>query len=86
MFELGRRITTAPTLDVSRFSKVRALYDSTDHLGEWEAAAGRMKALAQAAGLTVAQAKALIDAPEPTVEQALDDFLNDLYEEYIAFD
>lgn len=52
---------SAPTLDVARFAKVRALHDSTTQPGERAAAADRMAALAQAAGMTVEAAMAAAD-------------------------
>ena len=47
--------------DLDTFAKVRALHDRTDSPGEKAAAAGRMNALAQAAGMTVAEAVTKLD-------------------------
>lgn len=50
------------TPDLSTFAKVRALHDRTDSPGEKAAAAGRMEALARAAGMSVAEAVSRVDA------------------------
>lgn len=55
------------TDDLKTFAKVRALHDSTTNPGEKAATVGRMKALARKAGMTVRQAKAKLDAPEPSI-------------------
>ena len=52
-------------LDASLFAKVRAVHDRTDNPGEKAAAAGRMEALARAAGMTVKQATSKVDTPAP---------------------
>ena len=49
----------ASKLDHERFGKVLALHDRTEHLGEKASAACTLWRLAQAAGLTVAEARAL---------------------------
>lgn len=47
------------------FAKVRALHDRTENPGEKASAAGRMKAIAKAAGMTVAEAVSKLDTPAP---------------------
>ena len=53
------------TAGLETFAKVRALHDRTINAGEKAAAAGRMKKLAQKAGMTVAEAVSKLDAPAP---------------------
>lgn len=67
--------------DLSTFAKVRAVHDSTTIPGEKAAAAGRMKALAQSAGMTVKQAKSKLDrAAKPApVPPAPRNFFDDLF-------
>lgn len=69
-------MSAGAALDVARFSKIRALYDSTEHPAERQAAAGRMEVIARAAGMTVADALKKLDAPcrQPLPENAVSDF------------
>lgn len=68
------------TVDLSTFAKVRALHNSTTNPGERAAAASRMKVLARKAGLTVKQAKSMLDAPKPmTQAEAAAKAFNDLF-------
>lgn len=50
------------TAGLETFAKVRALHDRTDIPGEKAAAAGRMEALASAAGMTVSEAVSKLDS------------------------
>ena len=50
--------------NLDTFAKVRALHDRTTNPGEKAAAANRMKALAKKAGMTVAEAVSMLDAPK----------------------
>jgi hypothetical protein len=66
-------------LDIARFAKVRALHDSTTHSGERAAAADRMSALAEAAGMTVEQATAQMVRHSASISarrQAEEEFLD----------
>jgi hypothetical protein len=71
---------TRPAVDLTTFDKVRALHDSTTSPGEKEAAAGRMKALANSVGLTVEQAIAELDKTKPVAPLSpnLTDFFRDM--------
>lgn len=51
-------------LDIKRFEKVRALHGSTEHQGERASAMRAMRAIAKAAGLSVAQAIAELERPK----------------------
>ncbi|PXW59832.1 winged helix-turn-helix domain-containing protein [Methylobacterium sp. B4] len=66
--------------NLDTFAKVRALHDSTTNPGEKAAAAGRMKALARKAGMTVKQAMSKLDAPRPkTQAEAAAEAFNDIF-------
>lgn len=52
---------TVTTLDFTRFSKIRALSERTDHDGERLAAQQALRVMAQRAGLSLAQALAADD-------------------------
>lgn len=67
--------------NLDTFAKVRALHDRTENPGEKASAAGRMKALAKAAGMTVAEALSKLDTPAPissaqAAASAFNDFFN----------
>lgn len=56
-------MTTA--LDLDLFAKIRRLHDSTTNAGEKAAAAARMSAIAQRAGITIEAAVSKLDSPKP---------------------
>ncbi|WP_264051666.1 hypothetical protein [Methylobacterium flocculans] len=64
------------TAGLETFAKVRALHDRTDSPGEKASAAGRMEALAEAAGMTVAEAVSKLDAPAPKPSSFFEDLFN----------
>ena len=68
---------TPQAIDLSKFGKVRALHDRSESPGEKAAAAGRMQAIASAAGITVAQAISQLDAPAPDRPRTFFDHLFD---------